>query len=122
MAFDAIVSSPARRTRETLDLMRLAPAATWLEPLYHATAERLLEAVRDLPESAASALVVGHNPGLQQLVLALAGSEAGGLRSTVEAKFPTGALAIIACDIAAWRDIRPRCGELAALILPRDLG
>jgi phosphohistidine phosphatase len=81
LAFDIVLSSPSARTRETLALIGID--AQWEEPLYLAEPDTLLGIVRALPEAAQSALVVGHNPGLHELVLKLARADAdkGGARS-----------------------------------------
>ena len=73
---ELVLCSSARRTRETLELIRPALDATTsvaLEAeLYAATADTLLEHLRAVPDGVASVLLIGHNPGLQDLALLLA--------------------------------------------------
>ena len=66
-----------------------------------------------------SAMIVGHNPGLQDLVLMMAGR--GDAIERVRAKYPTGALATIDFAVEAWSAAAPGTGRLARLVTPRDL-
>lgn len=118
-----VLCSSARRARQTLK--RLQPALgegvdVVAEPgLYGADADALLARLRALPDAVPSVLVVGHNPGLEQLALLLAreGADLARLRE----RFPTGALAAIAVRRLSWSDLRPGDGELTGLVLPREL-
>jgi phosphohistidine phosphatase len=65
-------------------------------------------------------MVVGHNPGLQDLGLLLARPSAK--RGALGEKFPAGALAVLELDVAGWADLTEGSGELTSLILPRELG
>ena len=87
--------------------------------MYLATEETLLAIVRDLPEQVRAPLLVGHNPGLHNLVLDLAGG--GAERDRIAHKFPTAALARIDLPAEHWADVAQGSGKLAALILPREL-
>ena len=117
-----VLCSSARRTQETLE--RLAPRLPGttrieIEPgLYGASARTLLARLQQLPESVDSVLVVGHNPGVQELALLLAAR--GERLADVRATFPTGALATLALD-GAWSDLRPGGAELVAFVAPREL-
>jgi phosphohistidine phosphatase len=119
LTFDIVLSSPSQRTRETLALIGID--AQWEEQLYLADPDTLLGIVRALPKAAQSALVVGHNPGLHELVLKLARADEDGLRQRVNAKFPTGALALLDLDVDSWSEAAPGCGEIVELLLPREL-
>ena len=71
----------------------------------------------------ASALVVGHNPTVYELVWELLADgdddRPGSDRSVLEAHgFPTCALAVLALDAAAWKDLSRGCGRLAGLFKP----
>lgn len=118
--FDAVVSSPAARTRETLELVGLAGSARWDEGLYLAGLKTLLGIIRGLPDTAQSALIVGHNPGLQELVLALAPTGSSGFREQVLGKFPTAALALLEIEAERWDAVEPGGATNAELLLPRD--
>jgi phosphohistidine phosphatase len=117
-----VVSSNAVRARETLQrvLPDLGEPEAWFEvTLYAASAETLLERVRALPDEVEEAMLVGHNPGLGQLLLLLA--EPGELRERAEAKVPTGALATLEADVAHWSELEPGGARLVAFVVPREL-
>lgn len=122
---DAVLCSPAKRTRETLAaiLPQLdpAPAVAILEALYAAPAE-YMQTIAANGASADRLLVVGHNPAIHVTALLLAGRRPPKLREKMTAKFPTAALAIIAFDATSWADILPGTGELLAFLRPADLG
>lgn len=106
---DLVLCCSARRAREMLKLVRAAFGATTsvlLEAeLYAASAEKLLERLRAVPDGAASVLVIGHDPGLHDFALLLASAGAGLER--LEAKFPTAALATLALPKATWSQLSP---------------
>ncbi|MBB5517397.1 SixA phosphatase family protein [Amphiplicatus metriothermophilus] len=132
---DVALCSPAARAKETWARAARAlpgPVETiFFDALYaghmagrDATGPRAwLERAQGLPDARAHLLVIGHNPGLRLMALALldaAASDAAAARR-LEEKFPTGALARFAFDVARWADIRPGAGRLEALIYPADL-
>jgi len=120
-----VLCSSSRRTRETLE--GVAPAGRRvIDPgLYTATAGGLLDRIRQIPDDMPSAMVIGHNPGMQMLVLRLAVCPHGPLDedcdlATVQRKFPTGALATITFQ-CEWRDVAHGSGQLTGLVRPKDL-
>jgi phosphohistidine phosphatase len=118
-----VLCSSSLRTRQTLaailpalgDAFELRIERT----LYGAGAAQLLERLRRLPNTAPSALLIAHNPGIQDLALALAtaGPALAGLRE----KFPTGALATIELDVERWRDLDHGAATATTLVTPRSL-
>jgi phosphohistidine phosphatase len=125
LAFDHVVASPAVRVVETLDRVSagygrgLAPE--WEKRIYLASAATLLDVVQALPDSAAHALLAGHNPGLEDLVLLMTPQGDGPLRAAVEMKFPTASLATLTFDVARWHEVAEGGGTLTRFIRPRDL-
>jgi phosphohistidine phosphatase len=120
-----VLCSTARRARDTLEPLRQRlprDAAVGFErALYLASAEALLARLRRIAEDQEAVLLVGHNPGLQELALALAGRRGpGAARARLRAKFPTGALAVYTFE-GRWRDLAPRAARLVAFTRPRDL-
>lgn len=125
LAPDAILCSPAARTRETLDLVMPslnAPVTRVLYPqaLYHATPDDLLAAVRDVPAETRCILLVGHNPGLHELAHRLATDGAPTDLNRLTDRYPTAALAVLTFPAATFRDLDPDTGTLAAFITPKD--
>jgi phosphohistidine phosphatase len=92
---DLVLASDARRTRQTLELVlaefAVQPRLSIENDLYLASAERLLQRLRSLREEDRNVLVIGHNPGLQELALALADPVAPESRPIVAGKLPTAA-------------------------------
>ena len=123
LGFDRILASPAARVTETLTELAQgyggAVATHFDETVYLAPPETLLALVRGADDGASRLLLVGHNPGMEQLAMLL--SEAGPLRDEIAAKYPTGALAEIGFDVTRWRDLAPGEGRLARFIRPREL-
>ncbi len=119
-----VLCSTARRARDTVKPLRrvLSDRAEvrFESALYAASSGELLGRLRSVAEPVPSVMLVGHNPGLQELGLRLARPSAR--RDVLERKFPTGALAILEMDAASWRKVAEGPGELTSLILPRELG
>jgi phosphohistidine phosphatase len=122
MTADLVLCSSAQRARETLE--RIAPALgdgvdVQIEPeLYSASEDRLLERVRAVAEDVESVLLIGHNPGLEQLALELAGS--GDELMSLRGKYPTAALATLEFD-GPWRALEPGRATLTSFIWPKQL-
>ena len=123
---DRVLCSPAQRTEQTWTLLnrrlKLAGEPERPQGLYGASSAALLEHIRALPDTAATVMVIGHNPGLENLARELAGpgSNQAGLAAMAE-KFPTAALAVFEIDAAAWRELRPGGARLVHFIRPADL-
>jgi phosphohistidine phosphatase len=125
LAPDLVLVSSARRTLQTLDALEPwdeAPLIETLDTLYLATAPAILGILNGVNETVRSVLVIGHNPGLHDVALALAGpaSPASNPARRLQAGFPTGALAEF--TIAAhWSDLAPGNGRLVRFLSPKDL-
>jgi phosphohistidine phosphatase len=116
-----VLCSPATRARQTLELVlpALGSPDVAAEPrLYLASAAELLALVRELPDGIAEAMLVGHNPGLHELALALA-DEAG--RPALAENLPTGALVTLDLPVTSWADATAGTAALASFVRPRDL-
>lgn len=116
---DAVVCSTAVRARQTWELVApelgVAPAVR-LEPrVYEATALALLMLVRELPGSARTALIVGHNPGIAELAAGLAGPDGERLH-----RFPTAAVAVLEAE-REWADAAAGEAKLRAFVTPGEL-
>jgi phosphohistidine phosphatase len=114
---DYVLSSTAKRARSTVKAF-IKTSGLEMEPhfeqgVYEAPSSELMKIVRRLPDGSACALMVGHNPGFEDLVSRLTGSFES---------MPTAALACIELDIERWEDAEDGRGKLAWLLTPKQLG
>lgn len=123
--FDRILASPAVRVVETLEEVSAGygPGIVpdWRRGMYLAPAEELLDVVRDTPDAVESLLLVGHNPGLEELVLMLVPDETSDCRGAVAQKYPTASVAQITLPISHWGEAAAGAGRLETFVRPRDL-
>lgn len=118
---DVVLCSPAVRARQTLEIVQAAlgePQVLVEDPLYATDADGLLERLRSLPVGTAAAMVVAHNPMLQDLALDLASSGAG--LDRLREKLPTGALVTLVFE-GPWSGLGPGGAVLEDLVAPRGL-
>jgi phosphohistidine phosphatase len=124
VAPDLVLCSPARRAVQTWEgVASGVPPGTAVEieeAVYHADGDELLARLREVPSAIGSVLLVGHNPGLQDLAVDLVGSGDAGLRERLLTKFPTGALATLGLP-APWHDLKRGAASLLAFVVPREL-
>lgn len=127
---EAILASTARRVAETLELLLPAAGLKKLpvmrdRGLYLAEPPALLGRLRQAPADAETLLMVGHNPGLHDFALRLAGEvtpEARPARDQLREAFPTAALAVIAFPLADnWLEIGWGDGRLEDFVTPKGL-
>ena len=124
--WDRIISSPAARCAETIEIGYQAIGQTysvnWDRRIYLASSASLLDLLRELEGDPASLLMVGHNPGLEDLIFELVPDDGSSpLRDIVEEKFPTATFAVLELDIARWDQAEANCARLVHLVRPRDL-
>ena len=128
---DLILCSGAKRARETLGLVldkigAPAPQVRYDDALYMATPDTIISRVKAATTNGADTapkhvMVVGHNPGLEELALQLVGSGAEDERARLAQKFPTAGLAVISFDEGTWQGIGPGAGRLDHFVAPRRL-
>jgi len=127
---DCVLSSPSARTAETWELVAAelpqAADAQFLDALYLASWKAMLNLIRHhADDDAKTLLVIGHNPGLEELALALAqrpdSEEMRAQLGAMREKFPTCALAAFDCDIAHWRELAGGACALAAFVRVKEL-
>jgi Phosphohistidine phosphatase SixA len=110
-----ILSSPAVRARETARLVKqsagLDAEIEHNERIYEASPQTLQHVVSSIDDSFESAMIVGHNPGMEGFVRLISGKQES---------MPTGSLAIIDLDISSWASIRQAAGTLRQVIRPKD--
>lgn len=126
LSFDQVLASPAVRVIETLENFEeasgLALEPTWDRKIYLASSATLLDVLRGANRDADHILMVGHNPGLEDLIFDLIPDDGTSpARDEVETKYPTAALAEMTLAIDSWADINEKCGKLDRFTRPRDL-
>jgi phosphohistidine phosphatase len=111
-----VICSPAVRTRETSEIV-LESASLPVEPrfderIYEASLRELVQVVTEIPDDTMVALMIGHNPGFEELLSFLTGEHR---------RMPTCALAKIALADVRWKDVRAGEGSLEWFIAPKEL-
>jgi phosphohistidine phosphatase len=114
---DVIITSDAVRAHTTA--LAVAEAVGYgadvvVEPqLYHASPEAVRSVLRSAPDSATTVMIVGHNPGLEDLLHQMTGERQD---------IPTAALAQLDLSIDTWDQLSVATrGTLVAFWEPRDL-
>ena len=112
---DIILSSPAVRARETASLVKeggdLGGELVFDDSIYEASPQTLKQAVSEIDDKHASAMLVGHNPGIEGFIRLLTGA--------LE-PMPTAALAVIELNAATWSGVAANSGKLIKIIRPKD--
>jgi len=121
---EAVVCSDARRTRQTWKLVARelggSPSVTFEPRAYAASPLTLLYLVRELPGACRAALLIGHNPGIEDLASSLAGPPDG---TGGHLRFPTAAVGVFEVP-GGWADLDPSAPGHARLLdytTPADL-
>lgn len=115
------ISSPAMRARQTtlalLDALGIDPVVRYEDDVYPGYADELLGLLANAPPDRNHVALVGHNPGLEELVAGLCASNSLHLNF----RLPTAAIAHIELEISHWEQVRWGCGSLRFLVAPKLL-
>lgn len=113
---DLIVSSPAKRAKQTAILVResagVASKIEYEDKIYEASPTTLLYLASEFSDKYESVMIVGHNPGVENFIRILTGEIH---------QMPTAAIAQVTLFIESWSKISISCGKLELLIRPKDL-
>ena len=113
---DRIISSPAMRATQTIKAFVKAAGLSitpeFNEDIYGASTAELMKVVRRIPDSSSCVLLVGHNPGFEELLSRLTGEGES---------MPTAALACVEFRVESWSDVEDGEGKLALFLTPRLL-
>ncbi len=111
-----IISSPAERARQTAMLVKDASGFSrdirFDERIYEASPHSLAQVVSEIADANSSAMLVGHNPGIEGFIRFLTGD--------LE-PMATAALAVIDLNIDKWNQVDDGCGKLQDVYRPKDL-
>ncbi len=113
---ELIISSPAKRARQTAELVKDAAKIegelTFDGRIYAAGTSELVAVVSEADDGVKSLMLVGHNPGFENMVSVLTGKYE---------TMPTASVAVIDIEIKNWSQISPECGILRDLLRPKEL-
>lgn len=121
---DLVLCSPAVRAQETWAGMAsvLGPIPVCYEAvIYESDSAGLLDLIRATANDPTSVLMVGHNPGLEELAWRLAGRGPDELRDRLRRKYPTAALAVLDLPVVSWRELAWGAATLMRFVRPKDL-
>lgn len=126
VGFDAMIASPAVRVIETIEQFERGfgplPEPKWDKRAYLASAVGLLDLIHEADDAQDRLLIVGHNSGMEDLVLMLVPDRIeDGLRDGIEEKFPTASVAQLSFDVPRWADVDEGGATLDRFVRPRDL-
>jgi phosphohistidine phosphatase len=114
--FDLVLCSTALRARETAELVLVAAEVAanvrYEQRIYEAGPLRLLELISAIEEDKVAILLVGHNPGVAELLQILTGRFES---------MATGALAKLAFDVAAWSEVSDGKATIEWIFAPKAL-
>lgn len=122
---DLVLISPARRTEETWDLVQpaLGEVDYRREPrIYGAPAQRLLSVVQEVSPEKHAVLMVGHNPGFEDLAKMLIGDGTPEDCDRLARKYPTAGLVVLDFAEPDWERVKARAGRLERFVTPKFLG
>jgi phosphohistidine phosphatase len=124
---DAVLCSPARRARETWELVAAElgaePSVSYEQRIYEATALSLLHLLREAGGNYRNVLLVGHNPGLAELAVGIAqvtGGRAARPLERARAKFPTAAVAVLEFS-GDWAGLTAGEARMVDFAVPHDM-
>jgi phosphohistidine phosphatase len=120
---DMVLCSPSARTRETLEIVQPALGEAKIvfdAALYGASPQVLRTIIGRLHRPVEAALIVGHNPGIEELAIGLAGHGAHRMATRLREKFPTCALAVFTAPVHDWADFAG-ASRIEDFIRPADL-
>jgi len=128
---DLVLCSGAVRARATLDLVlpklgAPVPQVVYDDAIYMATPDELLARLHcvgpaETGETQRHVMMVGHNPGLEELAVLLVGDGAADDTTRMSEKFPTAAVAVLAFNADSWAGIEPGSGRLEHFLTPKQL-
>ncbi|HZH12259.1 MAG TPA: histidine phosphatase family protein [Microvirga sp.] len=125
LAPDLALVSSARRTQETWEIIR--PIIGDSESrndgrIYEAPVARLLAVLQEVEPQARTVLMIGHNPGFEDLASLLIGEGDMDGILRLGRKYPTAGLAVIDFSVESWSEVKRKSGRLERFVTPKSLG
>lgn len=120
---DKILSSPARRARQTAEAAAKAcgyqKSIQWEDSFYGGSSEDLIAALQTLPDMVERPMLVGHNPTLEETVADLLTPRREGWFQALSIRMPTAALVCMDVDIMEWTMLEPGEAVLRWFLIPK---
>ena len=120
--FDLVLCSTAKRTRRTWDRAVEGGASArevdYRSEIYEAESADLIDVLRGVDDAARTVLLIGHVPGVEHLVAALAQRDDHPGWHEMSVKYPTSAISVLAVD-SSWAGLAPATATLTAYAVPR---
>lgn len=120
---DAILSSPAKRARQTAELVVEAcgytKAIQWQADFYGGGSDELITSLQNLPQKVERPMLVGHNPTMEETVADLLGRVDSGWQDSLAIRIPTAGLVCLEVDLFDWSDLEPGEATLRWFLIPR---
>jgi len=121
---DAVLCSPARRTQMTADAVGKAlrvPKPQFVHAIYRATPGELLALIENHAPDAHQVLLVGHNPGMEDLARLLIKGDGGEAGERMRQKFPTAAVAVLDIPVDDWTEVAQHVASLQDFVTPKSI-
>jgi phosphohistidine phosphatase len=123
---DLVIVSTARRAQETwsraVRALKQPVETSNSREIYAASAEQLLDVIHGVEPGVGTLMLVGHNPGLEELARLLMKDLGGEPGARMREKFPTAAIALLSFEVGAWSDVTPETGSLDRFVTPKSIG
>jgi len=123
---DLVIVSTARRAQETwaraVRAMKGPIETQNSREIYLASAEKLLEVIHGVDTSVGTLMLVGHNPGLEDLARLLMKELGGEPGARLREKFPTAGIAVLSFEVGSWADVAAESGALDRFVTPKTIG
>jgi phosphohistidine phosphatase len=120
---DKILASSARRARQTTKLVAEAcgykGSITWQDSFYGGSSDTLVSALQQLPENVERAMLVGHNPTMEETASTLLLGYGARWSQGFDIRMPTAALVCLDLDTMTWADLEPGDATLRWFLIPR---
>lgn len=124
---DLCLCSDAIRCKRTWELLSemdsFASKVEFSNNVYEANSDKLFELIKETADGKESLLLIGHNPGLEELAEYLVlGDNLDELHNPLFSKFPTAAFLGLSLSVDSWRDITPGHGSIISYWIPGRKG
>ncbi len=120
---DRVVLSPARRVQETwtylAETLKPAPGASTHDQVYEATADDIAGIIAATASPVNSLMVIGHNPSLHEVAVALIASGDIETRERLREGLPTAGLVVIDFPLDDWSKLHPQSGRIERFVTPK---